>query len=79
MINHLMKKARVRLGAICRLQHHLTSENLKTMYSTFVRSVLEYGNVDHMGARPTHLSKLDRVQATAAKMGGFRIESLGAS
>ena len=42
----------------------------------FVRSVLEYGNVIYMGASDTNLAKLDRVQTSAERIGGFTIESL---
>jgi len=47
------------------------------MYTAFVRSIIEYGNVIYMGAEHTHLSKLDRIQSTAQKLGKFEIESLG--
>ena len=76
MITHLAKKARVRLGAVCRLRRHLTAENMETMYTAFVRSVLEYGNALYMSACPTHLAKLDKIQTAAEKMGGFELESL---
>ena len=76
MINHLVKQARVRLRIVCRLQSHLSRENLETMYSAFVRSALEYGSVLYMGAKGTHLAKLDRVQATAERMFGIEVEPL---
>ena len=44
-----------------------------TMYSAFVRTILEYGSTT-----PTHLSKLDRVQATMERIGGFKAEPLAA-
>jgi len=76
MIDKLAKKARVRLGAIRRLKPMLDSNNLETMYKMFVRSILEYGSVVYMGASDTNLAKLDRVQKSAERIGGFTIESL---
>ena len=54
----------------------LDSNNLETMYKMFVRSILEYGSVVYMGASGTNLAKLDRVQKSAERIGGFTIESL---
>ena len=47
------------------------------MYMMFVRSTMEYGSVLYMGAADSHLAKLDRVQASAERMCGFKMESLG--
>ena len=55
----------------------LDNENLKTMYTTFVRSIMEYGSIAWMGAVDTHHKKLDSVQAVAEKVGGFIVEALG--
>ena len=41
----------------------LDDNNMKTMYTMVVRSVMEYGNVVYMGAAQTHLQKLDRQRA----------------
>jgi hypothetical protein len=46
------------------------------MYTMFIRSVLEYGSLVYMGAAQSHLDKLDRVQKSAEKIGGFKVESL---
>ena len=35
------------------------------MYKAFVRSSIEYGNLEYMVAAQTHLKKLDRIQAAA--------------
>ena len=37
-----------------------------------MRPILEYGSTLFMGATPTYLSKLDRVQATMKRIGGFK-------
>ena len=77
MVDGLAKKARKRLAALVRLKSMLDSENLKTMYTMFVRSIMEYGSIAWMGAADAHLKKLDRVQAAAEKVGGFTVEALG--
>ena len=76
MVDKLAKKARIRIGALRRLEPMLNSENIKLMYTMFVRSIMEYGNIVYMGAADSHLEKLDRVQRSAEKLGGFTIESL---
>ncbi len=75
-IDMLASKARQRLGALNRLKPFLDSENLKTMYMMFVRSIMEYGGVLFMGAADTHLVKLDKIQRAAEKIGRFKCESL---
>ena len=37
---------------------------------------MEYGNMLYMGAAPSTLEVLDKIQESAMKMGGFKIESL---
>ena len=76
MVSKLAKKARSRVAALRRIRHLLSVENLKLMYTMFVRSTMEYGSVAFMGAADTHLQKLDRVQDSAARCCGFEIESL---
>ena len=76
MVGALAKKARSRVGALRRLKPMLDSSNLQLMYTMFVRSVMEYGNLVYMGAAKSHLEKLDRVQDSAMKLGGFTVESL---
>ena len=79
MVNALAVKARKRLAALVRLKPMLDSENLKTVYTMFIRSILEYGYIavpSSLGA-DSHLNKLDRIQASAEKIGGFKIETLG--
>ena len=78
MIGALAKKARTRTDAIRRMSRSLDSENMLTMYSAFVRPILEYGSTLYMGAGPSHLGKLDRVQATMERIGGFKAEPLAA-
>ena len=75
-MDRLAKNARCKLGAIRRLRPFLDSENLKLMYTAFVRSGMEYGSVLYMGAADSHLEKLNRIQHSAQNLGGFVIESL---
>ena len=72
----MYKKGRSKLGATFRLRHHLDSANLETMYKSFVRSSLEYGNLEYLSAAPSHLARLDKIQASAEKFGGFQGEPL---
>ena len=46
------------------------------MHSAFVRPILEYGSTLSVAAKPTHLSKLDRVQATLKRVGGLKTQPL---
>ena len=75
-IDMLVSKAKQRLGALRNLKPILSSDNMKTMYMGFVRSILEYGNVLYMGAADAHLDKLEAVQRSAMKLGGFAVEPL---
>jgi hypothetical protein len=78
MIDLLVRKARVRIGALYRMSRMLDCDNIRTMYVAFIRSVLEFGSVQYMGAAATHLAKLDSIQAAAERIGGFKMtESLG--
>ena len=43
---------------------------------TFCRRILEYGSTLFMGSKPTHLTKLDSVQATMERIGGFKAQPL---
>ena len=56
----------------------LNSQNLKTIYMMFIRSIMEYNSVCWMGAAQSHLNSLDRVQHTAERMCGFTAEPLQA-
>jgi hypothetical protein len=44
------KKARSRVAALRRLARYLDSSNLKLMYTTFIRPVLEYGQELYIAA-----------------------------
>ena len=76
MIDRLAEKARSRVAALFRIRTYLSSENMKLMYISFVRSIIEYGSVAWMGAASSHLCKLDRVQSAAQRIGRFSVEPL---
>ena len=76
MIAGIAQKARMRLGMLSRPRPLLNDRNMETMYTTFIRPILEYGSVQFMGAAETHLAKLDAVQRTAERIGRFKVESL---
>ena len=78
MIGALAKKARTLTDAIRCMSRSLDSENMLTTYSAFVRTFLEYGSTMYMGVGTSHLDKLDRVQATLERIGGFEAELLAA-
>ena len=59
MIDRIAKKARARLGALRRVSCFLDSENIKIIYSSFFRSIMEYGSTAWMGAVRSHLCKLE--------------------
>jgi hypothetical protein len=68
MISNLASKARNQLGALWRLRPVMDSSNLQQMYRAFVRSIMEYGGLEYMSARKTHLDKLDAVQRSAERI-----------
>ena len=75
-MDRLAKKARSKVAALRRLRPYLDNDNMKLMYTSFVRSGMEYGNLLYMGAAGSHLQKLDRVQQAAEALGCFTVESL---
>ena len=76
IVDKLATKARQRIGALSRVRQHFNSDNLKTVYQMFIRSIMEYNSVSWMGAAQTHLDKLDMIQLSAQKIGDFSVESL---
>ena len=70
MVQKASKKGRAKIAALYRLKPYLDSANLETMYKAFVRSSVEYGNLEYMQAAPTQLAKLDTIQAAAEKTAG---------
>ena len=78
MVDKIATKARQRIGALSRVRHLLDSDNLRTIYVMFIRSIMEYNSVSWMGAADSHLHKLDRVQCMAQRIGSFTVVPLQA-
>ena len=72
------KKARSRVAALRRLADFLDSLNLKLMYISFIRPIMEYGQELYVAAAQSNLLALDRVQRAAERLGGFEVEPLAA-
>ena len=58
-------RANSRLGSLCRTSKYLSTAGQIRTYRGFVRPLLEYAQLAWMGAAPTHLHQLDRVQRRA--------------
>jgi hypothetical protein len=76
MISKLTSKARSKLGALWRLRPVMDEPNLETVFKAYVRSVMEYGDLEYMSAAPTNLAKLDAVQHTAERICGSSFQAL---
>ena len=76
MIDTMAKKARQRLGMLSRLRPLLSDENMKAMYVSFIRPVMEHGSMQFMGVDKIHLEKFDKIQRRAMKIGNFKVNSL---
>jgi hypothetical protein len=46
IVKEISKKGRAKLAALYRLRPYLDSSNLEVMYKAFVRSSMEYGNLE---------------------------------
>ena len=55
MIDMLPRKAKGRIAALQRVNRLLSSDNLRTIYAMFIRSIMEYGSVAWCGAAVSHL------------------------
>ena len=60
-------RATQRLGALRKAFHLLDVPGRIQAYNAFVRPVMEYCPIVWMGAAPSHLARLDRVQARAIR------------
>ena len=55
----------------------MTPQIMTMMYYAFVRSTMEYGCLVYMGAKKTHLKKLDMVQRKAERICKRTVAGLG--
>ena len=51
-----------------RLKGILGCSDLAILFKAFVRSTLEYGNLEYFAAAPGYLHRLDRIQANAERL-----------
>ena len=77
MLNKVCSKGRQALGAMFRLKSLLGCSDLAILFKAFVRSTLEYGNLEYFAAAPGYLQRLDRIQATAERLCGHSFTALG--
>jgi len=69
-IHTVALRASQRLGLLRRVARLLDVRGRAAVYNGFVRPVMEYAPLIWMGAAPSHLARLDRVQHRAAKLIG---------
>ena len=72
MASEMASKGRQALGFLKRLVGSLIStKDLCAIYEYFARSKMEYGCTLYIGATPSHLEKIDKLQRRAKKMTGL--------
>jgi len=59
-----------------RLKGLLGCSDLAVLFKAFVRSILEYGNLEYLAAAPGYLQRFDRIQERAEKMCGRQFTAL---
>jgi hypothetical protein len=69
-ISNITARAGQRLGALRRVATKLDMKGRSTVYKAQVRSVMEYASLCWIGASPTTLSLLDKIQKKAVKIIG---------
>ena len=74
-LSNVSGRAGQKLGALRRVSSKLSVPGRATVYKSQVRSVMEYSSLAWMGAAPTHLSKLDSVQARTINIIGVSEEA----
>ena len=65
-IDEISAKARRSVGFLRRIQYKVPQSCLETLYKSFVRPIIEYGDVVYDGSTDTHLDILEDVQRNAA-------------
>ena len=68
MIDKMVSRSRQHLGCLRIILDYLDSNTLQLTYKSFIRPIMEYGNVAIMGASATQLSRLDAVQNAATSL-----------
>jgi len=67
-IDHISSTAMSRVNALKGLQYKMTRYSLETCYRSFIRPVLEYGDIIFDGAVETLKNKLENVQLAALRV-----------
>ena len=67
-INYICKKALVKINLMKAVKYKLSRKSLEIMYFTFVRSVLDYGDIVWDNCTSADSSKMESIQAEAARI-----------
>lgn len=67
-IDNICFVSRKRLDAMRLLKYKLNRKSLETFYFSFIRPILEYGDVLFNGASASDLNKLDRIELEAMRI-----------
>ncbi len=67
-INESASKARQRLGCISRYKYKMDRRSLEQCYTTFIRPLLEYGNVLFDAANEDDLDVLSKIEKDALRL-----------
>ena len=59
----ILGRARQRAGQLYRCHSFLTKQDMSTIYKSWIRPTLEYGNILYSGAASTYLRRLDDLQS----------------
>ena len=62
-ISDILGCARQRAGQLYRCRSLLTQQDMCTVYKSWIRLTLEYGNILYSGAATTHLCRLNALQS----------------
>ena len=67
----ILGRARQRAGQLYRCRSFLTKQDMCTIYKSWIRPTLEYGNILYSGAASTHLRRLDDLQSRIERSFSF--------
>ena len=62
-ITDILSRARHRAGQLYRCCSLLTEQDMSIIYKSWIRPILEYGNILYSGAAATHLHRLNNLQS----------------
>ncbi|MEW8547864.1 MAG: reverse transcriptase family protein, partial [Candidatus Thiodiazotropha sp.] len=67
-INHITEKAWIRINIMRKLKYKLDRKSLETIYTAFIRPLLEYGDVIWNNCAEYEKNELDKIQNEAARI-----------